>query len=140
MLFALDERIEKSSVKIFDSALSEVRLKNNKNYPWIILIPRVDPLVTEIFELNENQQIILSQEMTHCSRVMKKYFQADKINVGALGNMVSQLHIHIVARFKNDGVWPHSVWQSDVEESAYTMSEQMSLVESLRRAFCASEK
>lgn len=140
MLFVLDDRIEKSSVKIFDSTLSEVRLKNNKKYPWIILIPRVDHSVTEIFQLDENQQVILLQEMAHYSRVMKKYFQADKINIGALGNIVSQLHIHIVARFKNDGVWPQSIWQSDVDEMAYSMSEQMSLVDSLRGAFCSTEK
>jgi diadenosine tetraphosphate (Ap4A) HIT family hydrolase len=66
---------------------------------------------------------------------MKRHFNADKTNVGALGNMVSQLHIHIIARFKKDAAWPHSLWQENVSENPYTIDEREILIQQLRVAF-----
>ncbi len=131
----LDNRISESSFEICDTSLSHVRLKNNKNYPWIILIPRVEKNITEIFQLNDNQQHELIREISHFSRCMQQYFHADKINVGALGNIVSQLHIHIIARFENDLSWPHSVWQANVPEKIYMADEADKLIQQLRVSF-----
>lgn len=134
MLYKLDERLASSSFKIFDSALSEVRLKNNKDYPWIILIPRVEN-TTEIFQLDLQQQLTLMKEMAHLSACMQKFFQADKINVGALGNIVSQLHMHIIARFTRDLSWPQSVWRDNVKDVAYEDATREKLIQQLRVAF-----
>jgi len=134
MSFQVDERIANSSFKIYDSTLSEVRLKNNSDYPWIILIPRVEN-ITEIFQLSENQQLELMNEISHLSACMKKFFNPDKINVGALGNIISQLHVHIIARFKHDLSWPQSVWRENVEDVAYEDAAREKLVQQLRVAF-----
>lgn len=134
MLFKLDERLSSSSFKITDLALCEVRLKNNKNYPWLILIPRVENTFTEIFELDRDQQNNLMNEMTIVSRCLKKQFRPDKINIGSLGNIVSQLHIHVIARFKQDALWPHSVWQENLKEEAYSEAAREELIQQLRLA------
>lgn len=122
--FILDQRLEASSFKIIDWPLCEVRLKNNKNYPWFILIPRVTKNISEVHELTQQQQMILMQEITQLSQCVKNYFKADKINIGALGNIVSQLHIHVIGRNKNDLSWPHSVWHADVLEENYSSEEK----------------
>lgn len=134
-MFELDEKLSACSFKIMDLAFSEVRLKNNKNYPWIILIPRTEKRVIEIFELSAHEQTQLMREISHISECMKKYFNPDKINMGALGNIVSQLHVHIIARFKNDGLWPQSVWQESVQENPYNDDEREKLIQQLRVAF-----
>src|SRR3990167_9711034 len=135
MSFELDNRLSSSSFKIYDSTLSEVRLKNNKHYPWIILIPRVENNVTEIFQLTTAEKMELMREISHISSCIKNHFNPDKINVGALGNIVSQLHIHIIARNQNDLLWPHSVWQSGLTEENYTADEANALIETLREKF-----
>ena len=130
-MFELDERLSKSSIKIIELGLSEVRLKDNTQYPWLILIPRVDNTVVELFQLSDVHQIELMNEISRVSRCMNHFFRPDKINVGALGNMVSQLHIHIVARYKNDSLWPHSVWQSHLVENPYSDEAREKLIQHL---------
>lgn len=118
-MYVLDHKLKLGSHKILDLGLSEVRLKDNQYFPWVILIPRITYPATEIFELyNEDQQKLL-EEISQVSRNMNTYFKPDKINIGALGNIVSQLHIHVVARFKTDLAWPHSVWQPNIAEKIY---------------------
>jgi diadenosine tetraphosphate (Ap4A) HIT family hydrolase len=134
-MFALDEKLSACSFKIMDLTLSEVRLKNNKNYPWIIVIPRVEKNQTEIFELSVDQQMQLMHEITHISQHMKIFFHPYKINIGALGNSVPQLHIHIIARFQDDLLWPHSVWQEKLQENPYTDDEHEKLIQQLRVIF-----
>lgn len=131
-MFTLDKRLENSSFKVLDWGLSEVRLRDNQHYPWLILIPRVANSVTEIFELEEREQEILISEMTRLSLLIKTHFHAEKINVGALGNIVSQLHIHVIARFQNDLSWPHSVWQANVPEKPYSIEQRDTLIQQLR--------
>lgn len=130
-MFELDDRLSKSSFKIIDLTLSQVRLKNNKNYPWLILIPRVENKVTELFQLNDTQQTELMREITRVSQCMNHFFLPDKINVGTLGNIVSQLHIHVIARSKNDALWPHSVWQESVVENPYLVDVREKLTQQL---------
>lgn len=135
MSFTLDPRLESSSIKIQDSELSEIRLNNNKNYLWIILIPRVEKHITELFELTSAQQSIVMTEITRISHLIKKNFRCDKINVGALGNIVSQLHIHLIARYQQDLHWPHSVWQKNISDNHYSNDEQKKLLVQLRELF-----
>lgn len=131
-MFQLDPRLQKSSFKITDLSLSEVRLKDNVHFPWIILIPRVSLGITEMVDLSIAEQKILMDEITKLSSVMRAHFTSDKLNVGALGNIVSQLHIHVVARYEQDLCWPQSVWQANVPEKSYPSSTRDQLIHQLR--------
>ena len=94
---------------ITDLRLCSVRLMNNSNFPWIILIPNRKN-ITDITELNSKDQILLMKEIVHCSKLMQKIYKTSKLNVEKIGNIVSQLHIHIIARSEKDRTWPLSVW------------------------------
>ena len=98
----------KDSYHITNLKLCSVRLIDNSKFPWIILVPNRKK-VTDISELNLKDQILLMKEIVHCSKLMKKIFKTSKLNVEKIGNIVSQLHIHIIARSKNDSSWPLSV-------------------------------
>ena len=89
--------------------LCHLLLMNDRNYPWFILVPRRSQ-IKEIYELEECDQRQLLKESSHLSEVLVKIFQADKLNVAALGNMVPQLHIHHVVRYHDDQAWPKPVW------------------------------
>ena len=86
---------------------------NDSNYPWFILVPKRNN-ISEIYELSRAEQSILISEISFVSKVVKQNILPDKINIGALGNIVSQLHIHIVARFKADISWPDPIWGKNV--------------------------
>src|SRR3990167_5362006 len=131
-MFQLDSRLEKSSFKIADLSLSEIRLKDNAYFPWVILVPRVLSSITEIFQLPIEEQKILMDEITTLSSCIHSHFKPTKINIGALGNIVSQLHIHVVGRFKHDPCWPQSVWQENAPEKSYPTDTRDQLVHQLR--------
>ena len=99
----------KDSYFIKDLNLCSVRLINNSKFPWIILIPNRKN-ITDITELNLKDQVLLMKEIVFCSKQMKKIFKTKKLNVEKIGNIVPQLHIHIIARSKNDSTCPLSVW------------------------------
>jgi diadenosine tetraphosphate (Ap4A) HIT family hydrolase len=99
----------KDSHLITNLKLCSIRLIDNAKFPWIILIPKRKN-ITDISELNSKDQIILIKEIVFCSNVMKKIFKTTKLNVEKIGNIVPQLHIHIIARKKTDSSWPLSVW------------------------------
>ena len=99
----------KSSHYISDLKLCTVRLIDNSKFPWIILIPNKKN-VTDITELNLKDQNLLMKEIVYCSKLMKKIFNTKKLNVEKIGNIVPQLHIHVIARFVKDSSWPLSVW------------------------------
>lgn len=109
--FKLDDRLEMSSFYIKDLVLCELRLNENANYPWLILIPK-RPAVCELFDLNKEDQDQLFKEILLVSKVLKETTKAYKLNVATLGNVVSQLHIHCIARFKEDIAWPNPVWNT----------------------------
>lgn len=92
-----------------DLPLCRVLLMNDSSYPWLILVPKV-PNMVEITDLPETEQHFLMAEITAASRMLQQSTGADKMNVAALGNMVNQLHVHVVARFKGDAAWPAPVW------------------------------
>ncbi len=99
----------KNSHFIIDLKLCSVRLIDNCKFPWIILIPNRKN-ITDITELKSIDQILLMKEIVHCSKLMKKTFKTSRLNIEKIGNVVPQLHIHIIARFKTDNSWPLSVW------------------------------
>jgi diadenosine tetraphosphate (Ap4A) HIT family hydrolase len=109
----LHPKLEADSVFIKDLELCQVRLINNAKFPWILLVPRVENMV-EIIDLDASQQVQLMQEIITTSSVLKELFAPDKLNIGALGNIVPQLHIHVIARYKTDEAWPNPVWNSGV--------------------------
>lgn len=116
--FKLDERLQASSFQLIDWPLSRVLLKNNADYPWFILVPRRLHL-TELTEFSEPDRCQLMIELHQLSLVVQYMFKPDKINIGALGNIVAQFHMHVVARFHDDPLWPQGIWQSTLKEEAY---------------------
>ena len=116
--FQLDERLQNSSFHLINWPLSQVLLKNNADYPWLILVPRRNNL-TEITEFNKADQYQLINEVNQLTLVIQDVFKPDKLNIGSLGNIVSQFHMHVVARFQNDPLWPHGVWQSTAKDKTY---------------------
>jgi diadenosine tetraphosphate (Ap4A) HIT family hydrolase len=105
----INKNFIKSSHYVSDLKLCSIRLIDNQNFPWIILIPKRKG-VTDITNLNSNDQILLMKEIVLASKLMKKVFKTNNLNVEKIGNIVPQLHIHIIARYKNDLTWPLSVW------------------------------
>lgn len=89
--------------------LSDLRLMDDANHPWLILVPRIEA-ATELIDLSESQQAQLTREIAAASRALKAAFKPHKLNIAALGNVVSQLHVHVIARFEDDIAWPRPVW------------------------------
>lgn len=108
-MFQLDARLAQDTTPVTSFALSRVLLMNDARYPWLILVPARDGL-SELHDLNASDQALLNDESIRVSRAMTELFTPKKINVGALGNIVRQLHIHIVARRTDDPAWPGPVW------------------------------
>lgn len=107
--FSLAKELQRDCIELADWPLCKVLLMNDSQYPWFILVPR-EAGVKEIIDLSEQQQIMLLQESAKLSKLLQQVFSPDKLNVAALGNMVPQLHIHHIARFKSDAAWPAPVW------------------------------
>lgn len=109
MKFELHPQLEKDSFLIKELSLSQLRLINDSQYPWFILVPKVAEIF-EIHKLNSQQQQQLYNESIGLSNVLEDVYSPDKLNIAAIGNVVPQLHIHHIARFKNDACWPKPVW------------------------------
>jgi diadenosine tetraphosphate (Ap4A) HIT family hydrolase len=109
MQFQLHPQLKKDSLKIGQFKLSQLLLINDSQYPWFVLVPeRID--MTEIYQLSEADQLLLQQESSFLARALADCFEADKMNIAAIGNLVPQLHIHHIVRYKNDIAWPTPVW------------------------------
>lgn len=108
-MFTLHDQLRRDTLPVCRLKLSLVQLMNDSQYPWLILIPAVED-VTEIAELNEKQRKLLINEIAQVQTVLRTVFQPHKMNVAALGNMVPQLHLHVIARFREDPAWPGPVW------------------------------
>ena len=113
MSFCLDPRLETDTLPIGDLLLCRVRLMNDARFPWLILVPR-KPGLREFTDLAVTERAILMEEITAASNALQAATGAQKLNVGALGNKVAQLHVHVVARFESDAVWPAPVWGQGV--------------------------
>ncbi len=107
--FTLDERLERDGIPIASIGLCQLRLMNDRRWPWLILIPQRDG-VSEIIDLSPLDQTMLTFEAAMVATALKKVTRAEKINIGALGNIVRQLHVHIIARRAGDPNWPGPVW------------------------------
>lgn len=109
MAFKLHPRLNADLIHLGDLKLSRVMLLPDPENPWIVLIPRRED-IRELYELSDEDQKTLLSEINLFSKIMVKEFNPDKLNIGALGNMVPQLHIHIICRYEGDRAWPGSIW------------------------------
>ena len=112
--------------------LSELRLMDDANHPWLILVPRV-PDAVELIDLDEAQQSQLLGEIAAASRALQGQFKPHKLNVAALGNVVPQLHVHVIARFTDDIAWPRPVWGTATAKS-YTPEALVARIRQLQDA------
>ena len=112
--------------------LCELRLMDDANHPWLILVPRVVEAV-ELVDLSNAQQAELMREIGVASRVLQAVFKPHKLNVAALGNLVPQLHVHVIARFQDDIAWPRPVWGTAAAKP-YTEEALVRRIEALRAA------
>ncbi|MGO3028121.1 HIT family protein [Pseudomonas helleri] len=108
-MFILDTRLQEDTWLIGDFPLCRLLLSNDSNYPWFILVPRREG-ISELFQLDDADQQLMWAETTALTGVLKELFTADKMNVATLGNVVSQLHMHVIARYASDAAWPGPVW------------------------------
>ena len=130
MSFKLNRKFLKTSHHLIDLKLCTIRLNDNSKFPWIILIPKRNK-ITDISDLNSKDQTLLMKEIVYVSKIMKKLFKTSKLNVEKIGNIVPQLHIHIIARSKKDSSWPLSVWV--VKGKNYSNTAIKVIVDKLRK-------
>jgi len=107
--FALDPLLAADSMAVADLPLSAVRLMRDANYPWLLLVPRRRAL-GELTDLDAAERSTLMQEIAQASAALKSAVTCDRLNVAALGNIVPQLHVHVIARRRGDPAWPRPVW------------------------------
>jgi len=128
--WSLDPQLQRDTAAIGDLTLARVLAMNNANYPWLVLVPRIAGAV-EIIDLDDEQQAQLIDEIAMLSRVLKDVTQCHKLNVAAIGNVVAQLHIHIVARRRDDAAWPKPVWGA-VPARPYASADLASFIARIR--------
>jgi diadenosine tetraphosphate (Ap4A) HIT family hydrolase len=129
---SLDPRLAADSVAVGMLTLCEVRLQNDARFPWLLLVPQRAG-IAELFELSAADSTLAMQEITQCAAALRAVTQCLKINVGALGNIVRQLHIHIVARDEGDSAWPGPVWGVGTRVP-YSETDKADLIARLRSA------
>ena len=130
--WSLDPLLARDTTPIGDLPLCRALLINDANYPWLLLVPRRDATV-EIIDLEYVEQAQLMTEVSHASRVLKALTDCDKINVAALGNVVPQLHVHVIARSRSDAAWPKPVWNAAAPRD-YEPAARDKLVATLRQS------
>ena len=130
-MFKLNNKFLKSSHHLLDLKLCTVRLHDNSKFPWIMLIPKRKN-INDITDLKSKDQMLLMKEIVFSSKVIKKLFKTSKLNVEKIGNIVPQLHIHIIARKKDDSSWPLSVWV--VKGKKYSKINLENTIEKIRKA------
>ena len=105
----LHPQLADDTAPVIELPLCEVRLMDDANHPWLVLVPRIADMV-EIIDLDAAQRLQLTGEIDAACRALKALFKPDKLNVAALGNLVPQLHVHVIARYRDDIAWPRPVW------------------------------
>ena len=128
--FTLHPQIIQDTLDVGDLPLSRLQLMNDATYPWLILVPRRADIV-EIIDLVPDERVQLMTEISQVSQVLKSETKCDKLNVAALGNMVRQLHIHVIARFGTDMAWPRPVWGQN-QAVSYSEKQSSELISRLR--------
>lgn len=129
-MFKLHPQLEKDCLQLGKFTLCQLLLMNDANYPWFILVPTSSD-ITEIFQLSRNEQQRLQAESSYLSAHLSKLFSADKMNIAAIGNLVPQLHIHHIARYRHDPCWPQPVWGA-LPPTPYTEKQREALLQKLR--------
>ena len=107
-MFTLDSRLQQDCLLVGDFPLCHLLMMNDASYPWFILVPRREE-VSELFQLGVDEQRQLWEETTFLAETLKDTFGADKMNIATLGNVVSQLHMHVIVRRREDAAWPAPV-------------------------------
>jgi len=131
-LFTLHPQLATDTESVVELNLCKILLMNDQTYPWVVMVPkRLD--LREIHDLSPADQQLLVSEITQTSKAMQRLFKADKMNVAALGNMVPQLHIHVIARYENDSAWPGPIWGM-VPAAAYAPNELAAVIDKLKEA------
>lgn len=131
--FRLDTRLAADTLVVTDLSLSRVLLMNDARFPWLILVPMRGGL-EDVSDLDDAAQIQLWQEVSRAAQALRQVAPCDKINIGALGNIVRQLHVHVVARRVNDAAWPRPVWghgHADAYPSAVAIERRRQLCRAL---------
>jgi diadenosine tetraphosphate (Ap4A) HIT family hydrolase len=129
--FALDPQLERNTTMVGDLPGSRVLLMNDANFPWLIAVPR-HAGAFEIFDLGEAERAQLMGELALLAQLLKDLTGCHKINIAAIGNVVSQLHVHVVARRRDDPLWPRPVWGAQPPRP-YAAAERDRLIEAIRR-------
>ncbi len=130
--FQLDPQLAADTHPVASWPLSELRLMDDANYPWLILVPRVAE-ASELIDLDVAQQAALMDEIARTSRMLQSVFRPHKLNVAAIGNMVQQLHVHVIARRTDDPAWPRPVWGMAAAR-AYSLDALVERIRQLQRA------
>lgn len=130
--WTLDPRLAAETLVVGDLPLSRVLLNDDANFPWLILAPR-RPATTELIDLAAPERAQLMDEIARASTALRNLTRCDKLNVAALGNVVAQLHVHVIARFHDDAAWPAPVW-GKAARRAYARADRDSLAARLREA------
>jgi diadenosine tetraphosphate (Ap4A) HIT family hydrolase len=130
--FALDPRLAADTLEVGDLQLARVLLMNDARFPWLILVPRRAGLV-EFLQLDRAECAALDADLRRCSLALMELHRPDKLNVAALGNVVRQFHVHVIARFTTDAAWPRPVWGGP-PAPAYAAAEAVARIKDLRAA------
>jgi diadenosine tetraphosphate (Ap4A) HIT family hydrolase len=129
--WSLHSQLKKDTIDIGDLPLSRVLVIKDANYPWLLLVPRREAAV-EIIDLDEVEQAQLMTEISRTARALKDVTRCDKLNIAALGNLVPQLHVHVIARRASDAAWPRPVWGT-IAPLAHDAEEVQNFISALRR-------
>lgn len=132
----LDARLADDTHPVAQLPLCELRLMDDSHHPWLILVPRVAG-ATELIDLTDDQQQALVREVSQVSRLLREHFSPDKLNVAALGNVVPQLHVHVIARHTGDIAWPKPVW-GQVAPRSYTPEALVERIATLREGLAGT--
>jgi len=130
--FQLHPRLHQDCFTVGRLALSQVLMMNDSQYPWFILVPR-RPEILEIYQLTEDERHILLAESCALAETMQAIYRPDKLNIATIGNLVPQLHVHHVARYRTDKTWPAPVW-GKLPAQAYTQQQAELQISRLREA------
>ncbi len=132
-MFAIHNKLQEDTSEIVSLSLSKVLLMNDSSFPWLILVPAREG-IREIYELGSRDRSALIEEVAAASEIIQDLFLPDKINIGALGNLVPQLHVHIIGRFRTDRAWPGPVWGAGPARP-YAEEELIAVAGRINKAF-----
>ena len=135
--FKLNERLEKGGIDFGTHGICRVLLKNNSHFLWFILVPEIPSSITEIHQLSNAQYDSINHTTRFIAEFLSKNFTPEKINIGNIGNVVKQMHIHVISRTSSDPAWPGVVW-SCAEKQAYSMA-RVKQIKGSYEAYCAKD-